>query len=135
MKVSTWKRQGKILTKARLYDLVKVTFDENVGDAPDDYYVIYINQENQQVGVIRYIVSYPEYFPEGGHAPEKFMALQGLQTVESIALAKGYKTYWWKEDQPGEHITNITVSAVNFLPELPKTYFNPPQGADIISAM
>lgn len=117
------------------YDLVKVTFGEGVGDAPDDYYVIYVSQDHNQVDAIRYIVSYPGYFPEGGSSPEKLMAYDGAQTTEGITLPKGYRTFRWEDEQVGEHITNIELSAVAFRPEVSADYFTPPAGAVVISDM
>ena len=126
---------GEDTFEDKTYDLVKVTFGENVGDAPDDYYVIYVGQENNRVGALRYIVSYPGYFPDGGHLPEKLMACDGTQTVEGITLPQGYRTFWWKEDEDtvGEHITDISVSEIAFRPEVRQDYFATPQGAVVIS--
>ena len=126
---------GEASFEEKPYDLVKVTFEENVGDAPDDYYVIYVSQGNNRVGAIRYIVSYPAYFPDGGHAPEKLMAYDGTQTVEGITLPQGYRTFWWKEDQAGEQITNITVSEVAFRPDLMQDYFATPSDAVVIDSL
>ena len=126
---------GKDTFEDKTYDLVKVTFGDNVGDAPDDYYVIYVGQEDHRVGALRYIVSYPGYFPEGGHAPEKLMAYDGAQTVDGIILPEGYRTFWWKEDQVGEHITDISVSEVGFRPEVRQDYFSTPEGAVVINDM
>nr|WKN35359.1 hypothetical protein K4G66_23575 [Tunicatimonas sp. TK19036] len=124
---------GEQMHEGRPYDAVKITFGENVGDAPDDYYIVYIDQETRQVGVTRYIVSYPGYFPDGGHMPEKFMDWTGYQTVEGITLAKGFDTYWWKEEKPAEHITEITVSQVSFQPDIPQSHFAPPSDAKLLT--
>ena len=115
--------------EAIAYDLVKVTYNAGVGDAPDDYYVIYVSQQDNRVGAIRYIVSYPGYFPGGGHAPEKLMTYEGAQTADSITLPERYRTFWWKDEQRGEHITNITLSEVAFRPDVTTDYFAAPAGA------
>lgn len=126
---------GEQTHEERTYDAVKITFGENVGDAPDDYYIVYIDQETKQVGVTRYIVSYPGYFPDGGHMPEKFMDWTGYQTVGGITLAKGFDTYWWKEEQPAEHITEISVSQAAFQPDVAHTYFDAPKNAKMLTDM
>ena len=115
--------------KNEMYDAIKVTFAAGTGDAPDDYYVLYFGKQNHKLAVIRYIVSYPKYFPEGGHLPEKLMELQGTTVVNGIEFSTGYHTHWLTEDeQPGEHITTITVSDITFKPEIEKTYFKIPEG-------
>lgn len=115
------------------YDAIKVTFAEGTGDAPDDYYVLYFGKENHKLAVIRYIVSYPQYFPEGGHLPEKLMELQGTTIVDGIEFATGYHTHWLtKDEKAGEHITTIKVANIEFAPEIEKSYFEIPEGATII---
>ena len=126
---------GEATFEEKSYDLVKVTYDEDTGDAPDDYYIIYVGQEDHRVGALRYIVSYPGYFPDGGHAPEKLMALTGTQAIDGIILPEGYRTFWWKEEQVGEHITDITVSEVLFRPEVRQDYFMVPDGAKVIQTL
>lgn len=111
-------------------DVVKVTFDAGTGDAPDDYYILHFDADSHKLKVIRYIVSYPEYFKDGGHMPEKFMELLDEQNVEGILMPQSYKTYWLTDDEmPGEYITNIEVSDVSFKKELPKDYFEMPENA------
>ncbi|MGB3585541.1 MAG: DUF6503 family protein [Tunicatimonas sp.] len=126
---------GEQTHRDRPYDAVKITFGENIGDAPDDYYVVYIDQETKQVDVTRYIVSYPGYFPDGGHLPEKFMDWTDHQTIHGITLAQGFDTYWWKDEQPAEHITAIEVSRVEFMPDITDAYFEAPENAKVVTEM
>ncbi|HCX24012.1 MAG: hypothetical protein CMB80_32170 [Flammeovirgaceae bacterium] len=119
----------------KVYDLVKVTFSDGVGDASEDFYVIYIDQQTKLMGALRYIVSYPGFFPDGGHSPEKIMKIKSLADIEGIRLPTGYETYWWKDDQIGEHITHIEVTEISFKKELPKDYFNKPEGARVQESM
>jgi len=115
------------------YDAIKVTFAEGTGDAPDDYYVLYFGKDNHKLAVIRYIVSYPQYFPEGGHLPEKLMEIQGTTVVNGIELATGYHTHWLTEnEQAGDHITTITVDNISFAPETENSYFEMPEGSKVI---
>ncbi|SIQ32094.1 DUF6503 family protein [Maribacter ulvicola] len=120
--------------KEKEYAVVKVTFDAGTGDAPDDYYILYVNKETSKIAVMRYIVSYPEYFKDGGHAPEKFTEFIGEQVVDGITMPGGFKTYWTEKDnQPGEYITKIDFTNVSFNLELPKGFFNAPEGAQILN--
>ena len=122
--------------KDNLYHVVKVTFDSGTGDAPDDYYVLYFNTRSHKLEVIRYIVSFPGYFKDGKHAPEKFMELSGEQTVDGIWFPENYKTYWLTEENaPGEHITDIKLSEIKFLPELESSYFDVPSGAEVLEGL
>ncbi|GMN07001.1 hypothetical protein MTsPCn5_23900 [Croceitalea sp. MTPC5] len=120
----------------RKQDVIKVTFDEGTGDAPDDYYVLYFDSETHILSVIRYIVSYPGYFKDGGHLPEKFMELNGEQLADGISFPKEYKTHWLTEEElPGEHITNITLSDIDFKSNLEDGFFKAPKGAKILKGL
>jgi len=115
------------------YDAIKASFEAGTGDAPDDYYVLYFGKEDHKLAVIRYIVSYPKYFPNGGHLPEKLMELQGTTVVNGIEFSTGYHTHWLtEEEQAGEHITTIDVSEISFAPETEKGYFEMPVGGVVV---
>lgn len=119
--------------KGITYHAIKVTFDAGTGDAPDDYYVLYFGKDTHKLAVIRYIVSYPQYFPKGKHLPEKLMELQGTTVVDGVEFATGYHTHWLTEDEKaGEHITTITVSDIKYVGETEKNYFEMPAGATVI---
>ena len=120
----------------RTQDVVKVTFDAGTGDAPDDYYILYFDNETHQLSVIRYIVSYPGYFKDGGHLPEKLMELNGEQMANGILFPKSYKTHWLtNQETAGEHITDIILSDVLFIPELELGHFDIPNGAEILEGL
>lgn len=119
--------------KEKNNDVIKVTFDSGTGDAPDDYYILYFDATSHQLSVIRYIVSYPAYFKDGGHLPEKFMDLSEYKTVDGITFPTLYKTHWLGEnEQPGEYITKIDVSDIEFVKNLEEDFFDAPDGSKVI---
>ncbi|MFD1552860.1 hypothetical protein DNU06_08150 [Putridiphycobacter roseus] len=119
------------------YDVVKVTYEAGTGDAPDDYYVNYFDKSSHLLKAIKYIVSYPTYFKDGGHSPEKLMVLNAYTTVEGITLPSAYTTYAVlnTEAEKGDAMTEVTVSNLSFLKEVPADFFEVPVDAEIISAM
>lgn len=118
------------------YDAVKVSFKKGTGDAPGDYYINYYNQTTHQLEALKYIVSYPKYFKDGGHSPEKTMTLHGHKTVNGITLPTSYKTYMTAEDEGlGEYVTDITVSDIKFLPQTKKIKFDMPKDAHVIDGL
>lgn len=123
----------KTVYKDLTQEVVKVTFDAGTGDAPDDYYILYFQEDTHLLSAIRYIVSYPEYFKDGGHLPEKFMEVIGGQTVDGIWFPTDYKTHWLTDDgKPGEYITKIDVSDIQFKNKLSQDFFEVPNGAQIL---
>lgn len=128
---------GETSLEERTYDLVKVTFGEGVGDAPDDYYITYIDRESGRVGALRYIVSYPGFFPDGGHSPEKLMIYDGEQRVKGMLFPESFRTFSWDQEKqsPIELVTKTTLTDVAFVPDTPASKFEAPEGARIIDGM
>lgn len=126
----------EVTYKDKLQEVIKVTFENGTGDAPDDYYVLYFTKETHRLSAIRYIVSYPGYFKKGQHLPEKFMEVIGETTVDGIVFPNSYKTHWLTEGtQPGEYITKIEVSDVQYEKGLSKDFFNIPKDAKVIEGL
>ncbi len=125
---------GEKMLDGQPYRVVKVTFGEDTGDAPDDYYVLYFEPETHQVRALRYVVSYPGFFPDGGHSPEKLMYFEGEQTVRYITLAERYPTHKWdpETEQPGEKVTDIQLDEVEYRPDTSADFFEIPGGARIL---
>lgn len=120
---------GQMTAEDRTYDLVHVTFDPGTGDAPDDYYYLLLDPETRRVGGVRYVVSYPGFFPEGGQTPERLMHYDGAQTVEGIVLQEGFRSFAWTDDGPGEAAARGAVTEVRFDPMMPDSMFAMPDGA------
>lgn len=131
------KAEGEITFEGRTYDLVRATFAEGTGDAPDDFYVVYIDRETSRVGGVRYVVSYPAFFPDGGHSPEKFMAYDGEQRVDGIMFPETFRTFAWDADKKvtGDVVTNTTMTDVSFEPTTPGSFFAVPEGATVLDKM
>ncbi|SDM22099.1 hypothetical protein [Kriegella aquimaris] len=118
---------------AKTNDVIKVTFDAGTGDAPDDYYILHFDTDTHLMTAIRYIVSYPAYFKDGGHNPEKFMEVGELVNVDGLLLPSELKTHWTVENgQPGEYITKIEVTDLHFEKTLESDFFDVPEGAKIL---
>ncbi|MGB3463620.1 MAG: hypothetical protein WBA74_00045, partial [Cyclobacteriaceae bacterium] len=116
------------------YHLVKATFGEGVGDAPDDYYILYIHPETSRLSAIRYVVSYPGYFKKGEHTQEKFMTYEGEQNAGGIIFPQKHRTFMWEENgKIGKYVTDITLSDIAFKPETEQSYFEVPEGSERMS--
>ncbi|MFU8803509.1 MAG: hypothetical protein ACNA8W_06850 [Bradymonadaceae bacterium] len=128
------KSEGEATLEGRSYDVVRATYEPGTGDAPDDFYVIYIHSETRLVEAIRYIVSYPGFFPDGGHSPESFMTYENHEEVDGLTFATFHRTFRWDEEAQwgGDHLTTTRVSEFEFRPDSPMTAFEAPEGARII---
>ena len=125
----------QMTAEGETYDLVRVTFDAGTGDAPDDYYVLLLDPATDRVGGVRYVVSYPGFFPEGGATPEKLMLYDGAQTASGITLQEGFRSFAWTDDGVGEPAAQGTVSEVRFVPDAPDDLFAMPADAAVQEEM
>lgn len=126
-------KQEDRVHKNKPQDVVRVTFEDGTGDAPDDYYLLYFDKTTHLLSVIRYAVSYPGYFPKGKYGNERFMEVTAYQTTQGITLPEAYKAYMSQPDgNPGEYVTLIEVSGVEFIESVPEGFFNPPQGSRLV---
>lgn len=116
------------------YDAVKITFEAGTGDAPDDYYINLYDKETHLLKALKYIVSYPSYFKDGGHSPEKTMILYDLVDIDGIKLPTRYETLMFKGevDSLAEKVTDIVASQISFLPTTDNKYFEMPEGAELV---
>jgi hypothetical protein len=124
--------QGIIEFENNKYHQILVTFGDGMGDAPDDFYVLYIDTNTFRVGGLRYVVSYPGFFAKGEHGPEKHMTYYGEQTISGIMFPQSIKTYKWDGKAPTEHTVNITISEVSFRPDTRPEYFSIPEGSRVM---
>ncbi len=117
------------------YDLVRAGFEAGTGDAPDDYYYLLLEPETRRVGGVRYVVSYPGFFPDGGATPERLMLYDGAQTADGITLQQGFRSFAWTEAGQGESAATGTVTELGFVPDAPDSLFAMPAGATVQEAM
>ncbi len=105
---------------------VKITYGEGVGDAPDDFYVLHLHPTDHHVVAVRYIVSYPDYFPDGGHSPEKLLVWSDHERVDGLLVATRYSSHLWNDGEPGPKTTDVRLANITFGEPIPMARFDPP---------
>lgn len=105
---------------------LKITYGAGVGDAPDDYYILHLHPETHQVLAVRYIVSYPGFFPTGGHSPEKVLLWSGHQEVGGLLFATHYDSHPWVDGAPGPRATTVEVTNLVVGEPIPVQDFSAP---------
>ena len=128
--------EGTATFEDTTYDLVRATFSPGTGDSPEDYYVVYLDQQTRRVAGVRYVVTYKGFFPDGGSTPEKFMKYDGQQSVDGITFAQTFRTFAWNPETQtvADLVTTSTLSQLSFLPTTKKAIFSPPQGAIVMES-
>lgn len=92
----------------------KLTFSAGVGDAPDDWYVVFKDEQDRLAG-LSYIVTYGKEpgAPEEPHA----VVYEDHRDVEGVPVPHRWRFYNWSEGAgiEGEPIGEVLLSEVEFL--------------------
>jgi len=81
------------------HDMVSVTFDRGVGDAPGDTYVLYLDKESGRVEAIRYTVSYGQDVPPGADLPQTLFDYQDYVTVHGLTVPTRFEGYAYTDPE------------------------------------
>jgi hypothetical protein len=92
--------QDKYLTK-------KLTFESGTGDAPDDWYVVYVDKSTNLIEKAAYIVTANKNKEEAEKNPHAIQYME-YKKIEGIPIATKWMFWEWKE---GEGLTNIIGNA------------------------
>ncbi|MEZ4272120.1 MAG: hypothetical protein R3C68_12030 [Myxococcota bacterium] len=118
-------------------DVVRVTFDQGTGDAPDDYYVVYLAKESGRLVALRYVVSYKPFMASKGvsHTPEKLLVYEDYQEAGPLTLARTHRFYAFADGKRGSLVTVSTVSDVQYGAQFDAAQLTMPAGAQIDTSM
>lgn len=111
------------------YDTAKLTFAKKTGDAPDDWYIVYADQNTKLLKAAAYIVTLGKDFATAEENPHAIV-YNNYFSVKQVAFAKEWTFYNWSEEKGvyGEPIGNGTISNVNFT-KRNKDFFTAPTGS------
>ena len=117
------------------YNIVKVTFDSNIGDTPDDDYVVYMDQETNEIKIVHYIVTYPPLMQgKSIDELERHAAVyEEWQEVDGLKVPKKISFYQWTDDKLADTSAGYMLfENVSFKKEAPdSTIFEKPEGAQV----
>ena len=98
----------------KTYDGVRIRFEPNVGDAPDDEYLAYFDPDTHHLIWLLYTVTYFDGAPN-----EKYSArwYQAWHEVNGLLLPERVISYRWEDDALGEvrdttHYRNVALSKI-----------------------
>lgn len=94
----------------------KLTFNEGVGDAPDDWYIIYPDLATNRLAAMAYIVSYGK----GGKAAEEephAIVYHDYETIDGVTLSTRWTFHHWsaEEGPHGDPIGEVQLRNIEFV--------------------
>jgi hypothetical protein len=97
---------------------IKLSFENGIGDAPDDWYQIYINPETGLLEAMAYIVTFGKTSQNDAEKNPHAIAYSNYQSVEGVLIAGNWKFYnWSKSTGLGEQLGEAIISNIHFMEE------------------
>ncbi|MEL6347059.1 MAG: hypothetical protein AAFV53_28350 [Myxococcota bacterium] len=59
--------------------------------------MLYLDPDTARLEALRYIVSYPGFFPDGGSSPDKLLFYRGYSSVSGMQVAGHYDGLSWRD--------------------------------------
>lgn len=122
---------GEQTINDKTYRALKVSFDGNIGDAPDDFYIAHLDPETYQLEVLLYTVTY-----FSGEKSQRFNSLvyDKWQEVDGLIVPQYMAGYKFEDGKTGDLRYESTFSNVTFKENTPNSsLFDIPEGALIDS--
>lgn len=95
---AVWKDIKPDTLNELIYKRGKLTFESGIGDAPEDWYVIYKNPQTNLMDVLAYIVTYSKSVEKAEEEPHA-VTYEAYEKVAGIPFATKWGFWIWYEDQ------------------------------------
>jgi len=105
---------GQATHDGRLHELARLTFGAGVGDAPDDWYILYRDVETGMLTAMAYIVTFGRDPAEVTEADAHAIVYRDFQTVDGVAIPMHWDFYEWSRDRGPYGDPIGTVDLENF---------------------
>ncbi len=111
----------------------KLTFGENIGDAPDDWYIVYRDNDTGRLAGLAYIVTYSKSVEDAEKAPHVAI-YEAFTEVDGVTLPTRMSIYDWDPalGKIGDELGAMEVKNYRFV-EPDDNTFTQPEGARIDS--
>lgn len=119
---------GDYLVDGVNYHAIKYTFGENVGDAPDDYYITLMDKETKQMKYLLYTVTYYSQEPS-----QKFNILEyaNWTKVKTLSFPTKLIGYKFDEGKIGDKRYETAFEKIDILKaKFPAEMFVAPEGGE-----
>ncbi len=118
-------------------DVLRLTFAPGTGDAPDDYYILYVAKDDGRLLALRYVVSWKPFVAARNlkHTPEKLLVYEALTAVGGLTLAGRQSFFAFPEGKRGDKVTEATVSELVLGAPFDPERLEPPEGAVVDTSL
>lgn len=105
----------------------RLTFDPGTGDAPDDWYLLYLDPDTRRLAAMAYIVTYGKGPDAARDATAKIITYHDFADVEGATLPMTWRFHAWDEaaGATGEPVGEVKVNDAAFIDPKPETFLRP----------
>ncbi|MCI2228055.1 hypothetical protein MC378_02665 [Polaribacter sp. MSW13] len=110
-----WNDNFKTKETNNPFDTAKLSFGENIGDAPDDWYIVYANKENNLLDHAAYIVTVNKS-TEAAEADPHAIKYLNYKEVSGVPFASNWEFYEWNIEQGmSNKIGSAKITNIQFI--------------------
>jgi len=114
------------------YLMMRVTFDDGVGDAPGDHYTLYIHPETYLVDALRYRSTYGSGRPPiNDEMSETLLDYQYYVTVDGLTVATKFQGYGFSDGRKGDLYYEVIASEISYRVPFDQTRLAMPSDARV----
>ena len=125
--------EGRVTWEGREYDTARLTFGEDVGDAPDDWYLLYRDVETGRLAAAAYIVSYGKSKDAAEQEPHA-VVYRDPERIDGFEVPMRWTFHEWSADDGiGTPIGEARIHDFAFVDPAPGR-FAAPAGASVVPA-
>ena len=124
---TNWSAVEELKLADKNYNTQKLTFGQDIGDAPDDWYLVYSNPKTKIIEYAAYIVTAKKTVQEAEADPHAIQ-YTNYKTVNGVPLATEWVFWGWTKDKGlSKELGKATLSNFKFIAET-DGLFNAPSG-------
>ena len=121
-------------TDGQSLDAAKLTFGDGVGDSPDDWYILYRDDQTHRLVGMAYIVTFGTSLEKAEEEPHAIV-YDGWQEVNGVWLSTDWTFYNWtlEDGVTGDPIGHVKLQNLRFV-EFDAEAFTAPSGSKAMPA-
>ncbi|WP_026933875.1 DUF6503 family protein [Christiangramia echinicola] len=128
---TVWKKEKNRILDSIQYETARLSFESNVGDSPDDWYVVYKDTETNRLKAAAYIVTFGKERDKAEEDPHAIV-YSDYKNFENVDLATTWSFHNWNEKEGfGDKLGEATLTNFEFF-EPEDGYFEAPKTSKIV---
>ncbi len=117
---------GELPMQGETMPTAMMTFAGDMGDTPDDWYLLYMDAESKLLTAMSYIVTYGKPLEKANEEPH-CITYHDFDVISGATFSKHWKVWNWTKEKGvhGEPLAEIKLSNIWFATPEPETFARP----------